>query len=188
MLEKLSKHHELWIKMLVNLDCDIDLAKDIIQDMYIKLYDKIDNQEDIMYGDEVNKYFVYTTLRNMYFNHIKRSNKYKTFEFIDKGIPEVSEYDYGVDEAEDSIIDNLVNYVSKLEPQYIRLFELVFGIRIGENGYCVVNGRTFRSVSSGMGVSTSHVFYHVKCIKRMLRNEFSEDALDYFNKEYDKIN
>ena len=36
MLEKIAVHQELWIKMLVNLGCNVQLAKDLVQDMYIK--------------------------------------------------------------------------------------------------------------------------------------------------------
>jgi hypothetical protein len=35
MLEKLAKHHVLWLQMLINLGCDSNLAKDIVQDMAI---------------------------------------------------------------------------------------------------------------------------------------------------------
>ena len=38
MLEKLAKHHDLWIKMLINLGCDVETSKDLVQDMYLKLH------------------------------------------------------------------------------------------------------------------------------------------------------
>jgi DNA-directed RNA polymerase specialized sigma24 family protein len=38
MLEKLAVHQELWIKMLVNLGCKIDVAEDLVQDMYLRMH------------------------------------------------------------------------------------------------------------------------------------------------------
>ena len=38
MLEKLAVHQDLWIKMLVKLGCKVDVAKDLVQDMYLKLH------------------------------------------------------------------------------------------------------------------------------------------------------
>jgi len=39
MLEELSKKQDKWIKMALSLCQDVDQAKDIVQEMYIKMYD-----------------------------------------------------------------------------------------------------------------------------------------------------
>ena len=39
MLEELSKKQDKWIKMALSLCQDLDKAKDIVQEMYIKMYD-----------------------------------------------------------------------------------------------------------------------------------------------------
>ena len=55
MLEKLAKHHDLWIKMLINLGCDLDTAKDIVQNMYLRLHNLVKDEDRIMYNDDVNR-------------------------------------------------------------------------------------------------------------------------------------
>ena len=59
MLDKLAKHHVLWLQMLINLGCNPVLAKDIVQDMYLRLYDLVKDESRIMYKDDVNRYYVY---------------------------------------------------------------------------------------------------------------------------------
>lgn len=94
-LELLAKKHIDWIKMVQSFGCDPILAEDIVQEMYIRLHKYIDNPERIMYGEEVNTYFVYITLRNMY-NTIKKIQS--RVEFVD------------LQEVEDELIFEDVNY------------------------------------------------------------------------------
>ena len=72
MLEKIAVHQELWIKMLVNLGCNVQLAKDLVQDMYIKIHRLVKDPERIMYKGDINRYFIWTTLRNLYYSHLKK--------------------------------------------------------------------------------------------------------------------
>ena len=94
-LEFLAKKHIDWIKMVQSFGCDPILAEDIVQEMYIRLHKYIDDPERIMYGEEVNTYFVYITLRNMY-NTIKKIQS--RVEFVD------------LQEVEDELIFEDVNY------------------------------------------------------------------------------
>lgn len=66
MLEALAQKHGDWLKMLHSFGCETHLAEDIVQEMYLRLHKYVDDPERIMYGEEINTYFVYITLRNMY--------------------------------------------------------------------------------------------------------------------------
>ena len=44
MLELLAKEHTLWLKMVINMGCSKDVAEDIVQEMYLKLYRLIKEQ------------------------------------------------------------------------------------------------------------------------------------------------
>ena len=61
MLEKLAAHHLLWIKMLVNMGCKTEDAKDLVHDMYLRLHRLVKDPKKMMYGDDVNRYYVWTT-------------------------------------------------------------------------------------------------------------------------------
>lgn len=75
LLDILSEKHSTWIKYIVSFGCKADIAEDFVQEMYIKIYNysqKKDN--DLMYNEnEVNYFFVYVTLKNMYYDNLRRN-------------------------------------------------------------------------------------------------------------------
>ena len=73
MLEVIGKQHTLWLKYLNKLGCQKD-CEDIVQEMYIKIYNYLQKYDrNLMYNDdEVNYYFVYVTLQNLYYDTIKK--------------------------------------------------------------------------------------------------------------------
>lgn len=67
--------------MARSFGADQELAQDIVQEMYVRLYKYVDQAEKIMYNEtEVNTFFVYVTLRNMYTTLMRAKAR---FEFID---------------------------------------------------------------------------------------------------------
>ena len=67
MLDKLSKDDQMWRRLAFNLCKDKQIADDLVQDMYIKMYNlslKYPNKD-------VNSWYIYSTLRTMYFNYLK---------------------------------------------------------------------------------------------------------------------
>lgn len=76
-LEILYEKHSTWVKYVVSFGCRVDVAEDFVQEMYIKIYNyskKKDN--DLMYNEkEVNYFFVYVTLKNMYYDNLRRNKK-----------------------------------------------------------------------------------------------------------------
>lgn len=62
--------------MLVSMGCNPYLADDLVQEMYIKLDQYLKtHKKNIMYKDEINYFFVYVTLRNLYMDYIRQKNK-----------------------------------------------------------------------------------------------------------------
>ena len=67
--------------MARSFGADQELAQDIVQEMYVRLYKYVEDAEKIMYNEkEVNTFFVYVTLRNMYTSLMKAKAR---FEFVD---------------------------------------------------------------------------------------------------------
>ena len=101
MLELLAKEHTLWLKMVINMGCSKDVAEDIVQEMYLKLYRLIKEQNKIMYNDEeVNRFYVFVTLKNLYIDYRKAKNKYTFFEYIESD---------GEDEEEDVFLNEMTD-------------------------------------------------------------------------------
>ena len=73
----IAQHHDVWLSYLKSMGCDEVLADDLVQEMYLKVdrYIKKHNA-DIMYNEsEVNYFFFWVTLRNLYMDyHRKRVN------------------------------------------------------------------------------------------------------------------
>jgi len=84
-LTLLYKKHKLWIRHLRSLGCAEDLCEDITQEMYIKVdtYVKKTGNSILYKNNEINIYFVYLTLRSMYYDYCRRLKKYKIVEFKD---------------------------------------------------------------------------------------------------------
>ena len=177
MLEKLAQHHVLWIKMLVNLGCDVEDAKDLVQDMYIRLHDLVKDPKRIMYGDEVNRYYVWITLRNMYFSSLKKKRNNIFYELRDNDDVELNEYDSLEDSAFLFLESQIESITSKWEIYDKRLFELYF-----------MQGLSLRAISKGSKIGLTSIHTSVLNYKRILRESLSEDLMDYFNQDFDKIN
>ena len=76
-LDVLCLKHSQWLKYVKSFGCPDEIAEDYVQEMYIKIYNysQIKNN-DLMYdGEEVNYFFIYVTLKNMYFDDLRRSKK-----------------------------------------------------------------------------------------------------------------
>jgi DNA-directed RNA polymerase specialized sigma24 family protein len=96
-LEKIHAKRDLWLSYLYSWGCNPDTANDLISEMYVKVYNYIKNtNSDIAYdGDDVNIYFIYITLRNMFYD-LKRKEKRNQFvdDYDFTQIEEEIEYPY----------------------------------------------------------------------------------------------
>ena len=176
MLEKLAQHHLLWIKMLVNLGCKLEDAQDIVQDMYLRLHRLVKDPNKMMYGDDVNRYYVWTTLRNMYFSKLKKDRASIFYELRDSDESEVNDYDTLEDEAFSKITDRIDTITSNWSIYDKKLFELYF-----------IKGLSLRAISKGSKIGLTSIHTSVLKYKKILRENLSEDLMDYFNQDFNKI-
>jgi len=176
MLEKLAVHHELWIKMLVNLGCDIDVAKDLVQDMYLRMHRLVKDESRIMYKDDVNRYFVWITLRNLYYSYLKDKRNSIFYEILENDEVVESPYDTAEDDAFSAIMKQVENIISDWTVYDRRLFELYF-----------IQGLSLRAISKGAKIGLTSIHNSILNQKAILREHLSEDLIDYFNQDFDKI-
>ena len=104
-INELVKNEEIWFRYLKHWGCNKDTAKDLVQEMYIQIDTYLKKHiSSIMYNDnEINHYFVYVTLYNMFCN-LKRAEKKVNLVSLDY-MPELSDEPY--DETEN---ENYQNY------------------------------------------------------------------------------
>ena len=78
MIEKqmilIAQKHLTWIDIVLSLGCNRRTAEDIVQEMYYKIQLKLENGLDIMYNDEINYYYIFKTLKTLFYD-LKRKGK-----------------------------------------------------------------------------------------------------------------
>lgn len=94
MLEQLAKRDKEWFKFALYICKDEDLAKDLVQDMYLKLYNK-----------KVNTSYVLITIKHLFLDHIKKYGRLTDFDF---DIPQDNNY-CNLQEQLTAIYDNLTH-------------------------------------------------------------------------------
>jgi hypothetical protein len=184
MLNKLAKHHNYWLKILSNLGADEYLANELVQQMYLKLHDK----KGIEFGDnDVNKYYVYRTLYSLYIQYYKDLRKDNTVEYKYYHETEQSDYNEERDYTEDLLLDKVRDIVNGLSSYDKELFQVYFGVRLNKDSLNITEGKSMREISEGTDISTGSIFYSIKQIKRLFRDNLKEDLQDFYNEDYDRV-
>ncbi len=78
MIEKqmilIAQKHEKWIDIVLSFGCNKRTAEDLVQEMYYKIQLKLQDGLDINYKDDINYYYIFKTLRTMFYD-LKRKGK-----------------------------------------------------------------------------------------------------------------
>ena len=157
-------------------------AEDLVQEMYLRLHKYVDDPDRIMYNDdEVNTFYVYITLRNIY---LSKESKSKRFYFID-----YNDYMQGCTTHIDEVIES-----REKEEAFERLLG---GIRAEVDTWYWYdkklwqihfdNEKSMRSISTETTISLSSIFNTLKRCKKKIKEMFEEDVEDYKNRDYDRI-
>lgn len=179
MLELLAKDHKMWLKMLIDMGCSVYVAEDIVQSMYLRLHKYIKDPKKIMYkDDEVNRFFVYVTLKNMYISHKKskflffeiREDEYQTDDLLN------IEYNAEMDDA-------FFRFISKIEDEMKtwHRYDRILSEQYFKTEY------SLRDISKGTGISLTSIFNSIRSNKKIIKQKFSEDWQDFKNGDYNLI-
>jgi len=74
MLEKIYSSHKKWINTVLKFGCTKDEAEDIVSSMYLIIGTMLKKGLNISYGDDVNYYYIYLTLKTTF---LQMKNKQK---------------------------------------------------------------------------------------------------------------
>lgn len=182
MLELLAKNHLLWVKMVCNMGCPKHLCEDIVQEMYLKINRLVKDKRKIMYGnDDVNRFYVYVTLRNLYSDYKKAKNKYTFFNYLetdDADTIHTAEYLYTDSDADKE--EAFYKITSKIAKE-INSWH-VYDAKLCDTYY--KSSMSLRQISKGSNISLTSLFNSIINYKKILRNKFIEDVEDYLNGDY----
>lgn len=164
-LELLAKKHLDWIKMVQSFGCPPYLAEDIVQEMYLRLHKYIDDPERIMYGDEVNTFFVYITLRNMY-STIKKIQTKVEFVSIEKAEEDLlfEETNFEEFESFDQLIERIWENVDEWHWYDKKMFEIYHN-----------SPMSIRTIAEETKISARSIFNTLKNGRERIQTNCEED-------------
>lgn len=164
MLEALAEKHKDWLKMLNSFGCERNLAEDIVQEMYLRLHKYVEDPERIMYGEEVNTYFVYITLRNMYAT-IQRMRRKVKFVSIEELPEELMYEEPNIESLEefDKLIDTIWGNVEDWHWYDKKLFEIYHN-----------SPMSIRSIAEETKISARSIFNTLKNGKERIQLDCEE--------------
>jgi len=154
MFEKIYKDHNKWINTTLNFGCTKEEAEDIVGNMYVIIGTMLNKGLNISYGDEVNYYYIYLTLKTNFLQLKNRQTKEKKVS-LDL-VLELAESDYiDFDEVNDVILDELdsVHWYDK------KVYELI------ENGYSITE------LANKTNISYHSLYNTYRKTKQKLKNK-----------------
>ena len=106
MFEKIYADHNKWINTTLKFGCTKEEAEDIVGNMYVIIGGMLKKGLDISYGDQVNYYYIYKTLKTSFLQMVNRKNKQKTVSIdlvLDIESGEYIDYDVKSDILKDEL-------------------------------------------------------------------------------------
>ena len=179
MLEKLASKHSDWVRIAKSFTGNLEDAQDLVQEMYIRVYNANKTLEDISYGNDVNRYFVWTVLFNMHKTDYRKGNSYKavkTFPLLEQDDTIADNYTGEKQESFEVIMTKIEDLVSSWDINHRQIFELYF-----------MQGQSLRKIASGTGIGLSWIHAEVKEIREKLIAELGEDVQDYFHQDWEHL-
>jgi len=189
-LEELSKRNKEWFKIALSICKDESLAKELVQEMYLRLKKYIKDIDRITVDGKISSLYIYVTIRNLYYKHQNKRKKNIIFQYKDYDSFDDSDninYDFcssiendiesiDMEEAHKKIMDNILKEVSTWHWYDEKLFKLYF-----------FTDKSLRNIASETKISLTSIYNSCKNYKQILIEKFGEDITDFFNKDYYQI-
>ena len=171
-LKYVAKYHNEWVNLVRSWGGE-EYSEDIVQEMYLKLL-KYTTKKRIVKKGEVNKSYVWFTLRSVFLESIKQKN---TIQKVSINGLEV-EYECELEEmiGYSNMFARIDEEINSWHWYDTLLFELYKD-----------SGKSMRQISKDTNISVSSIFETLKACKRRIKENTQEDYQDYKNKDYEKI-
>ena len=192
-LKQLSKRNKEWKKVAFSICKDYDLANEMVQIMYFRMMKYFDEPSRIMVDGEINKIYIYVTLRNIFYK-LKNDRKkvieyeFKEFDTFD-GSFDTTKYSTGLTYSFEDQID-----MNKMEAANEKIMSMIekeiktwhwYDEKLFRLYY--YTDKSMRDIARETSISLTSIFNSCKNYKQIISEKFGEDIMDFFNKDYDKI-
>jgi DNA-directed RNA polymerase specialized sigma24 family protein len=162
-LEKVALKHKTWVRTVISFGCDPAIAEDIVQEAYIKIDKLIEKGLDISYGEEINYFYVYKTLKTLYGDLLRQNKKIKKVDIdaLNKYIIEEEEQVKNVNVSKkmqelNNILDSIYWYDRKV-------FEIVS------------SGVTIAELSRKTNITYASLYNTYRNVKNIIKNNIQWD-------------
>ena len=157
MLEKIYSSHKKWINTTLKFGCTRNEAEDIVGDMYCIIGKMLNNGLDISYGDEVNYYYIYRTLKTSFLQLKNRQKKENTVSLDLVTETEADSY-VDFDAANEKVEDKL----DEMDEYKADVFN------------SVMDGYSIAELSRETGIAYHSLYHTYKKAKKELTKEIKE--------------
>jgi len=168
-IDLVADKHDDWIHMARSFGCSEDDANELVQEMYIRIHRYVESPEKIMYNEtEVNTYYIYVTLRNLFLSnfHIMRKNNHIQLEDDMAVADEPIHFDY--EHSFSKLIHKIDSMVNDWYWYDKKLWEIHFNKEM-----------SMRRISKETKISLSSIFNTLKNGKTKIRQGAIEEYKEY---------
>ena len=168
-LDKLSKYHIEWLKMVRSLGGDA-YSEDVVQDMYLKVYN---NNNILNHKGQVNKYYVYLALKSVLLDYFRKRSKQNNVNIDDHSYIKESN-DVEREEAYHKLTLKIDEQVNNWHWYDKDLFELYRH-----------SGLSIRKIADETTISWVSIFHTLKDCKGKIKEELAEDYKKFKEENYE---
>ena len=166
LLELLATKHKDWVKMVKSFGCPEAIAEDFVQEMYLRLDRYSIDPEKIMYKDEVNTFFVYVTLRNLWVDYTKAKKRIEFFNQAPKDT--YGEYYPSQEEEMQELVEDIWQEVKSWHWYDEKLFTIY-----------IQSEMSMRDLSKETKISLRSIFNTIKNGKERIQSNCKESYDSY---------
>ena len=173
-IEKVAKHHKEYVKTIKSFGEDF-YSEDLVQEMYIRFLTKNKEQQVINKFGEVNRYYVYLTLRSLFVDFYRQKSR-----IIKVDLSDVLTLEQIDTLEEHEAFGELLKKVNEETKRWEWYDKMLFDLYRDKN-------MTMRDLQKATTISLRSIFCTIKNCKERLKENVGEDYLDYVNKDYELI-
>lgn len=172
-IEQVAKHHKEYVKTIKGFGEDF-FAEDLVQEMYIRFINK-NKEKAVIVNGQVNKYYVYLTLRSLFVDFYRQKSK-----IIKVDLNDVLTLEQVDTLEEHEAFGELIKRVNEETERWDWYDKMLFDLYRNTN-------MSMREIESATKISLRSIFCTIKNCKDRLKENVHEDYLDYVNEDYELI-
>jgi RNA polymerase sigma factor (sigma-70 family) len=173
LLQKLADKYDDWFNMASSFRIGKSEAEELVQEMFVRIFDYVKDPQKIMYNkDEVNTFYIYITLRNLYYANVHTSGRKNQIIFPTDKITD--DNFQGIYEDSMDTIETKTELEEKLERIEAIVNDWYWYDRGIFNLY-YKKGMSMREIAKETKISLSSIFNTLKNAKEVVRKKTSRD-------------